>query len=98
MLDLLDSPSTNTCELLAALASSAGSPRARGYAGPERRGAASLQHRRLAQMLDTLDYGMLLISETHGVGKTTSCSIAVFLFLTLLDGKRYSWSICKKCP
>lgn len=73
MLDLLDSPSTNTCELLAALASStaantaAAAPRARGYAGPERRGAASLQHRRLAQMLDTLDYGMLLINETLAV-------------------------------
>lgn len=70
MLDLLDSPSTNTCELLAALATStaaAAAPRGRGYAGPERRGAASLQHRRLAQMLDTLDYGMLLINETLAV-------------------------------
>jgi DNA-binding CsgD family transcriptional regulator len=67
MLDLLDSPSTNTCEMLAALAAPAGAQRARGYAGPERRGAASLQHRRLAQMLDTLDYGMLLINETLAV-------------------------------
>jgi hypothetical protein len=35
--------------------------------GPERRGAASLQHRRMAQMLDTLDYGMLLIGENLDV-------------------------------
>jgi DNA-binding CsgD family transcriptional regulator len=41
---------------------------ARNYADPERRGAASMQARRLAQMLDTLDYGMLLISDTLAVG------------------------------
>jgi DNA-binding CsgD family transcriptional regulator len=32
------------------------------YAGPERRSAASQEHRRMAQMLDALDYGMLLVS------------------------------------
>ena len=37
--------------------------RHRGYGGPERRGAASMQHRRMAQMLDALDYGLLLITD-----------------------------------
>lgn len=65
MLDLLDSPKAHGSDLLAALgAPAASSHRVRGYAGPERRGAASMQHRRMAQMLDTLDYGMLLISES----------------------------------
>ena len=64
MLDLLDSPKAHGSDLFAALgAPAATSHRVRGYAGPERRGAASMQHRRMAQMLDTLDYGMLLISE-----------------------------------
>ncbi len=67
MLELLDSPSTNTCEMLAALAAPGTAQRPRSYAGPERRGASSLQHRRLAQMLDTLDYGMLLINEALSV-------------------------------
>jgi DNA-binding CsgD family transcriptional regulator len=67
MLELLDSPSTNTCEMLAALAAPGTTQRPRSYAGPERRGASSLQHRRLAQMLDTLDYGMLLINEALSV-------------------------------
>ena len=40
-----------------------GTTRARHYGGPERRTAAQLQHQRMAQMLDTLDYGMLLISD-----------------------------------
>jgi len=63
MLDLLDSPNATASDLFAALGAPATPQRLRGYAGPERRGAASLQHRRMAQMLDTLDYGMLLISE-----------------------------------
>lgn len=71
MLDLLDSPSHQAADLLAALTTPAGTSaaasRTLGYAGPERRGAAALQHRRLAQMLDTLDYGMLLINETLAV-------------------------------
>lgn len=37
------------------------------YAGPERRSAASQEHRRMAQMLDALDYGMLLITGEHRV-------------------------------
>ena len=41
--------------------------RPRGYGGPERRGAASLQARRMAQMLDTLDYGMLLLTQVAQV-------------------------------
>lgn len=67
MLDLLDSPKANASDLFAALGAPATAHRLRGYAGPERRGAASMQHRRMAQMLDTLDYGMLLISETLDV-------------------------------
>ena len=74
MLDLLDTPTAHASDLFAAMgaaatlpASHAATSRVRGYAGPERRGAASMQHRRLAQMLDTLDYGMLLISETLNV-------------------------------
>ena len=43
---------------------------ARAFGGPERRAASSLQHRRMAQMLDALDYGMLLLDEhlafSHG--------------------------------
>ncbi|HSV80829.1 MAG TPA: hypothetical protein VLK85_16650, partial [Ramlibacter sp.] len=41
--------------------------RERSYSGPERRLAASaLQQRRMAQMVDEVDYGMLLLSdETH---------------------------------
>ncbi|MBI3369935.1 MAG: helix-turn-helix transcriptional regulator [Burkholderiales bacterium] len=35
----------------------------RAYPGPERRNAASLPHRRLAQMLDAIDYGMLLLTD-----------------------------------
>ena len=37
--------------------------RPRAYGGPERRGASAMQHQRLAQMLDTLDYGMLLLAD-----------------------------------
>ena len=48
-----------------ALARPAAAPgtRHRGYGGPERRGAASMQHRRMVQMLDALDYGLLLITD-----------------------------------
>lgn len=74
MLDLLESPKANASDLFAALGATvvtshpvAGLQRGRGYAGPERRGASSLQHRRMAQMLDALDYGMLLISDTLAV-------------------------------
>ena len=42
-------------------------PRPRGWAGPDRRGASALQPRRMAQMLDTLDYGMLLLADTNRV-------------------------------
>lgn len=37
--------------------------RGRPYAGPERRSAASQQHKRLAQLLDTLDHAVLLLSS-----------------------------------
>ena len=73
MLDLQDLPRAHTVELLAKLGSAPAAPtglllpRPRGYAGPERRGAGTLQARRMAQMLDTLDYGMLLLSDTGQV-------------------------------
>lgn len=35
----------------------------RAYRGPERRAGLSLAQRRMAQMLDAIDYGMLLLSE-----------------------------------
>ncbi len=64
MLDLFETPTAHASDLFAALGAPAVHQKLRGYAGPERRGASSMQHRRMAQMLDTLDYGMLLISET----------------------------------
>ena len=73
MLDLQDLPRAYTVELLAKLGSAPAAPlgyplpRPRGYAGPERRGAGTLQARRMAQMLDTLDYGMLLLTDTGQV-------------------------------
>lgn len=76
MLEMLDTPNSLAPELRASLSArpmiapypvGAMAHRARGYGGPERRGASSLQYRRMAQMLDTLDYGMLLIGETMAV-------------------------------
>lgn len=37
------------------------------YGGPERRSAGSLAYRRMAQMLDAIDYGMLLLIEVAEV-------------------------------
>jgi DNA-binding CsgD family transcriptional regulator len=65
MLNLIDTPRTaptDTAALAPRLAL-----RPRGYAGPERRSVASLHHRRLAQMLDAIDYGMLLMADDHRV-------------------------------
>ena len=73
MLDLQNLPRAHTVELLAKMgaapAVNAGPAFLRpcAYGGPERRSAATLQARRMAQMLDTLDYGMLLLSETGQV-------------------------------
>jgi DNA-binding CsgD family transcriptional regulator len=76
MLNLHDTPNALAPDLLASLGArpmmapypvGAMAHRARGYGGPERRGASSLQYRRMAQMLDTLDYGMLLIGATMAV-------------------------------
>lgn len=58
MLDLLE-PSTTTTRRHVV-----GAVR---YAGVERRALNSQQHRRMAQMLDTLDYGMLLIAGERRV-------------------------------
>ena len=72
MLDLQDLPRAQTAEFLATMAilpaapATARAPGPRNYSGPERRRAA-LQARRMAQMLDTLDYGMLLLSDTGQV-------------------------------
>lgn len=38
--------------------------RPRPYVGPERRDAGTQQHRRMAQVLDTLDYGLLMLADT----------------------------------
>ena len=73
MLDFQDLPRAQTAELLAKIGPMSSVPthgpvgRQRLYAGPERRGSAAPQARRMAQMLDTLDYGMLLLSETGHV-------------------------------
>jgi len=74
MLDLQNRLQPHPAELYSALTQAGlqlpapNSPsRARSYAGPERRGASSLQNRRMAQMLDTLDYGMLLLSDVNHV-------------------------------
>ena len=74
MLDLTDfNPSPMTDLALArathpaverAAAAAPATARPRSYAGPERRNAAGQPHRRMAQMLDTLDHGMLLVSDT----------------------------------
>ncbi|MDT7833661.1 helix-turn-helix transcriptional regulator [Aquabacterium sp. OR-4] len=61
MLDLHDTRSAHVAEFYAGFAATLPATRSRGYAGPERRGAASQQHRRMAQMLDTLDHGLLLV-------------------------------------
>lgn len=61
MLDLHDTRSAHMAEFYAGFAATLPGTRSRGYAGPERRGAASQQHRRMAQMLDTLDHGLLLV-------------------------------------
>ncbi len=71
MLDLQDTLPSRPADLMAAFGLRAlpGSamPRARGYAGPERRNDAPLQQRRMAQMLDTLDYGLLLLADGRQV-------------------------------
>ena len=79
MFDLLDSTFARPAERLSARPAPAIGPqaavypvghagtRALAYGGPERRGAASLPARRMAQMLDTLDYGMLLVDDLGAV-------------------------------
>lgn len=42
-------------------------PRPRPYAGPDRRDSGSPLQRRLAQLLDTLDHGLLLLADTDRV-------------------------------
>ena len=70
MLDLQAFSHSQSAELMNALGDPlslsrpAAGARHRSYGGPERRGAASMQHRRMAQMLDALDYGVLLITDT----------------------------------
>jgi DNA-binding CsgD family transcriptional regulator len=69
MLDLQDNLPSHSADLMAAfgLRGVPHAARARGYAGPERRAGASLQQRRMAQMLDTLDYGLLLLADGQQV-------------------------------
>ncbi len=67
MLEMIDSVHQGAFH--AAMTMTGGRPSARfggrtlAYSGPERRSVASLQHRRMAQMLDAIDYGMLLVDE-----------------------------------
>ena len=69
MLDLQHLARAQNVELLAKIGNLPVAPaparaaRLRAYGGPERRSAAALQARRMAQMLDTLDYGMLLLAD-----------------------------------
>ncbi|OYU92710.1 MAG: hypothetical protein CFE45_22280, partial [Burkholderiales bacterium PBB5] len=63
MLDLTDSLRGLSADILHQPGTARPALRARGYAGPERRSAASQQHRRMAQMLDAIDYGMLLMAD-----------------------------------
>jgi len=83
MFDLLDSTFARTSDRPSARPAPASAPssalptavypvghagtRARAYGGPERRGAASLPAHRMAQMLDALDYGMLLVDDLGAV-------------------------------
>ena len=79
MLDLRDHLEPPTAERRADLAALPAQPTAislsaspfaaahRAYAGPERRSAADLHQQRMAQMLDALDYGMLLLDATLAV-------------------------------
>ncbi len=73
MLDLQATPHSQATDVLAAFTTPkavhalGAAARSRGYGGPERRGAASMQHHRMAQMLDALDYGMLLLTDAGEV-------------------------------
>ena len=77
MLDLSSIAHTPAAELLSGRGVGAAGPvlapsvlstsRPRAYLGPERRVPASSQARRMAQMLDTLDYGMLLVTQISHV-------------------------------
>lgn len=66
MLELHNTSATHAVPSLTAYGAGFGAtpraPRFSGYGGPERRAAASQQHRRMAQMLDTLDNAMLLVA------------------------------------
>ena len=81
MLDLLHDTRSDTTGLLASLSGLAaprtavGASRARGYGGPDRRGAQPLPQRRMAQMLDTLDYGMLLLNDTRRVSHVNKAAL-----------------------
>lgn len=55
--------------------------RPRRYAGPERRSAASQQHKRLTQLLDTLDHAVLLLDSDGRVEQMNKAAR-----LTLDDG------------
>ncbi len=63
MLELHDKSAAPAADSLNRFGAATGSaqPRPRLYGGPERRGAASRQHHRMAQMLDALDHAMLLV-------------------------------------
>ncbi len=73
MLELSSPRPLNLAEFSASFAGlgaiAAGAPRHRGsYAGPERRTATSQHQRRMAQVLDTLDHGLLVVDGEGRVG------------------------------
>ena len=81
MLDLLHDTRSETTGLLASLSglpppiTALAAGRTRSYGGPDRRGAPPLPQRRMAQMLDTLDYGMLLLDDTRRVSHVNKAAL-----------------------
>ena len=81
MLDLLHDTRSESTGLLATLSglpasrAGVGAGRARSYGGPDRRGAQPLPQRRMAQMLDTLDYGMLLLDDALRVSHVNKAAL-----------------------
>lgn len=67
MLDTIDSARLVTTDASYTYSTTRPAVRTHGYAGPERRSTASLQQRQLAQMVDAIDYGMVLMADCERV-------------------------------
>ena len=63
MLNLIESPRASSSDAHINFGAPRLAPRAMGYAGPERRSASSLMQRRMSQLIDAIDYGMLLMAD-----------------------------------